>query len=95
MESIGNYLKQFFSFGSSNNMFYSSRRIKTNYECGVCRSTGRVPNMLGRFIKISNTQEQCNGCGTIYTNVTTITTDTTSSNTNHVVPVASCVMIRN
>lgn len=46
-----------------NNNFH---RIKSNYECNVCMSSGRPPNMLGRFIKMNDTQVVCNGCNTMY-----------------------------
>jgi hypothetical protein len=32
-------------------------------------NSGRPPNMLGRFIKVNDTQQKCNGCNTIFTTV--------------------------
>jgi len=86
MESIGNIIKQLFSLVASNNSNYQDHRIKTNYYCTVCRSTGRPPNILGKFIKINDTQEKCNGCGTIFNVVKT--------DGDSYIPIASCIMIR-
>jgi hypothetical protein len=87
MNPIRNIINYFNSWVSSGNFHFDDNRIKTNYYCAVCQSTGRPPNMLGRFVKINNLQEQCNGCGTIF-NVVTHNPDT-----QHI-PVATCVMIR-
>jgi hypothetical protein len=75
------------SFVTSNSNFdFNTTRIKTNYECEVCRSTGRPPNMLGKFIKINDEQSQCNGCGTTYQVVQPVQLMS--------IPVAQCVMVR-
>ncbi len=60
MNILNNILK---SMVCSSNL--DDGRIKTNYDCEVCKKTGRPPNMLGRFIKINDFQKQCNGCKTI------------------------------
>ena len=47
----------------------SSLLIKNNncnYNCTVCKASGKVPNMNGRFFLINDTQCQCNGCNTIF-----------------------------
>lgn len=86
MESIGNLISSIYSFLVYSNINFDIQRIKTNYDCRVCRSTGRPPNMLGRFIKINDEQEQCNGCGTTYQVVQPVQLMT--------IPVAQCEMIR-
>ena len=37
-----------------------------NYDCYVCKQTKKVPNLLGKFIIISNTEYKCNSCETIF-----------------------------
>jgi hypothetical protein len=37
-----------------------------NYDCPICKETGKTPNMAGRFFIISETECQCNGCNTIF-----------------------------
>ena len=37
-----------------------------NYNCPVCKSTGKLPNAAGRFFIINDTDCQCNGCNTIF-----------------------------
>jgi hypothetical protein len=37
-----------------------------NYNCPVCRKSGKLPNIAGRFFIINETECQCNGCDTIY-----------------------------
>ncbi len=86
MEIIGNILKSIYSVFANSSYNLDTHRIKTNYDCEVCRSTGRPPNMLGRFVKISDNQEHCNGCGTVYQIINPSQVET--------VPVAQCVMIR-
>ena len=39
---------------------------KCNYNCPVCRASGSVPNMAGRFYIINTYECQCNGCNTIF-----------------------------
>ncbi len=86
METIGNIYKSIYSVFANSSYNLDTTRIKTNYDCEVCLSTGRPPNILGRFVRINDIQEQCNGCGTIYQIVTPVQTSS--------IPVAQCVMIR-
>lgn len=37
-----------------------------NYNCPVCKESGKVPNIAGRFYIISDTECQCSGCNTIF-----------------------------
>jgi hypothetical protein len=37
-----------------------------NYDCKVCRDSGNLPNILGRFYIINEKECICNGCNTIY-----------------------------
>ena len=39
---------------------------KCNYNCPVCRASGSVPNMAGRFYSINRYECQCNGCNSIF-----------------------------
>ena len=44
----------------------SNIQEKINYNCPVCKETGKVPNIAGRFHIISSTECQCSGCNTIF-----------------------------
>lgn len=52
--------------------YVSANRVKilgntnVNYDCPTCMSSGRLPNIAGKFFIINDTQCQCNGCNTIY-----------------------------
>jgi hypothetical protein len=46
------------------NMF--STKNKCNYDCPVCKASGKEPNLAGRFFLISDTQCQCNACNTVF-----------------------------
>ena len=37
-----------------------------NNDCPICKSSGKLPNMGGRFFIINETECQCNGCNTIF-----------------------------
>ena len=37
-----------------------------NYDCPVCKETGKLPNLAGKFFIINKTECQCNGCNTIF-----------------------------
>ena len=39
---------------------------KCNYNCPVCRVSGRLPNIAGRFFIVSETKCQCNACNSIF-----------------------------
>jgi len=50
-----------------NSIFTAPHKIsKCNYNCPVCRASGSVPNMAGRFYIINTYECQCNGCNTIF-----------------------------
>jgi hypothetical protein len=40
--------------------------IKVNYNCPVCRKTGKPPNAAGRFFLLNEYEWQCNGCNEIF-----------------------------
>jgi hypothetical protein len=42
--------------------FYNLNPV--NYSCPVCRTSGKLPNIAGRFFLINETECQCNGCNT-------------------------------
>jgi hypothetical protein len=42
------------------------QRNGVNYNCSVCRNSKKVPNLVGRFIKINDSQFKCNGCNSIF-----------------------------
>jgi hypothetical protein len=42
------------------------KRNICNYNCPVCKKSGKLPNLLGRFHLINETQCMCNGCNTIF-----------------------------
>lgn len=37
-----------------------------NYDCPTCQSTGKLPNIAGKFFIINDTECQCNGCKSVY-----------------------------
>jgi hypothetical protein len=39
---------------------------KCNALCPMCKSSGQIPNLAGRFFLIENDMCQCNGCNTIF-----------------------------
>ena len=41
---------------------FSTERQACNYYCKVCKSSGGVPNILGRFIILDNKNIFCTGC---------------------------------
>ena len=49
------------SFSSS---FTSTNPV--NYNCPICKSSGKIPNAGGRFFIINDTECKCNGCNTIF-----------------------------
>uniref|UniRef100_A0A6C0HHE0 Uncharacterized protein n=1 Tax=viral metagenome TaxID=1070528 RepID=A0A6C0HHE0_9ZZZZ len=45
---------------------FSQQTKVCNYHCPICKTTGAMPNIAGRFFIINDTQCQCNGCNTIF-----------------------------
>jgi len=37
-----------------------------NYNCPICKQSGKEPNMNGKFFLINDLECQCNGCSTIF-----------------------------
>jgi hypothetical protein len=37
-----------------------------NYNCPVCKQSGKLPNIAGKFYIISNNMCKCNGCNSIF-----------------------------
>jgi hypothetical protein len=50
--------------GYSTNVFKPQNPV--NYNCPQCKTSGKVPNMAGKFFIINDTECQCNGCNTIF-----------------------------
>ncbi len=44
----------------------SASQENCNYNCPVCKTSGKIPNIAGRFYIISDTECQCSGCGEIF-----------------------------
>lgn len=45
-------------------------QIPVNYDCHICKKSGKLPNILGRFFQIDDTEYvKCNGCNTIFIKV--------------------------
>lgn len=44
--------------------FYKQNPV--NYNCPVCRTSGKLPNKGGQFFIINVKECQCNGCDTIF-----------------------------
>lgn len=41
-------------------------RNRVNYNCPICKSTNKSPNLVGRFFPINEQQFKCNGCNSIF-----------------------------
>jgi rubredoxin len=39
---------------------------KCNYHCPICRLSGKIPNIAGKFIIINENKCQCNACNYIF-----------------------------
>ena len=39
---------------------------KVNYNCPVCMSSNKLPNLNGRFFIVNETHCRCNGCNTLF-----------------------------
>ena len=37
-----------------------------NYHCIVCKTSGRVPNLAGRFYSVNERHYQCSGCMNVF-----------------------------
>lgn len=37
-----------------------------NVECPVCKKTKNIPNLVGKYFIISETECKCNNCNTIF-----------------------------
>ena len=45
---------------------FSRSQNPVNYDCPVCKATGKVPNMAGKFCIINEKECQCNGCNAVF-----------------------------
>jgi len=45
---------------------FNTSEIICNYHCPVCKQSGKLPNLKGRFFLIDDNNCQCNGCNTIF-----------------------------
>jgi transposase-like protein len=41
-------------------------RNGVNYHCPMCKSSGKIPNLVGKFIEINEYQFKCNGCNSYF-----------------------------
>ena len=41
-------------------------RNGVNYDCPVCKNTGKLPNLVGHFILINKYQYKCSGCNSLF-----------------------------
>lgn len=48
-------------------IFSKSAKMHCNYDCTICKKSGNVPNILGRFIIIENDNFKCTGCNNMFT----------------------------
>jgi hypothetical protein len=44
----------------------STKRMACNYDCEICKKTGNLPNILGKFIMMENDKIRCTGCNTVF-----------------------------
>lgn len=44
--------------------YYDNDHVIAN--CPICKEIKKVPNLMGRFYIISETEYKCNGCNTIF-----------------------------
>jgi len=42
------------------------QRNGVNYHCPVCKSSGKIPNLVGKFIEINKEHFKCNGCNNLF-----------------------------
>ena len=45
----------------------NTKRSGCNYNCKICKKSGKTPNMLGKFTVIDNNNVLCSGCKNIFT----------------------------
>jgi recombinational DNA repair protein RecR len=43
-----------------------SKAKGVNYDCVICKQTKEVPNLIGKFNIINETEYKCNSCNTIF-----------------------------
>jgi transposase-like protein len=48
------------------NLSKIKERHGVNYHCPICKSTKKVPNLVGKFIQINDNQFKCIGCNSIF-----------------------------
>ena len=41
-------------------------RNGVNYDCPVCKNTGKLPNLVGKFFQINEEQFKCSGCNNVF-----------------------------
>ena len=41
-------------------------RNGVNYDCPVCKNTGKLPNLVGIFFQINEEHFKCSGCNNIF-----------------------------
>ena len=42
------------------------KRDGVNYDCPLCKKSGKVPNLVGKFELINDQYFKCNGCNSIF-----------------------------
>ena len=42
------------------------RKSPVNYNCPVCKQSGKLPNIAGAFHIINRTECKCNGCNAVF-----------------------------
>lgn len=79
---------------------------KCNALCPVCKKSGQIPNLAGRFYLIENGMCQCNGCNTVFdkklfyscfdpdTETLIVPTTATIETNNETLPVKALIMER-
>jgi hypothetical protein len=48
----------------------NTKRYACNYNCEICKKSGKTPNILGKFIVIDNNNILCTGCRIVFIKTT-------------------------
>lgn len=47
-------------------LHFNTKRYACNYNCSICKKSGKIPNILGKFVIVDN-NVICTGCKNTFT----------------------------
>ena len=50
--------------GGSQSIFFTRKSV--NYDCSVCKLSGKTPNILGKFVVINDKEYMCDSCKSVF-----------------------------